>query len=489
MLSEMEKKVLVIGSGIAGLAAAVRLRIKGYEVHVFEKNAYPGGKLTVLESNGFRFDAGPSVFTLPELVTELFELAGKSPKNYFDYIRHPVSAKYFWNDGTIFTAPASKELFIKAASEQFDEPKENIRKYLNDSERKFLISKPVFLDKSVHLKKNYFSKEYLKSYPALVTMDIFKSLHKTNKKFIRHPKLVQILDKFASYIGSDPYRTPGIMSLMTHLEITEGIYFPKNGMHDITQSIYRLGKEIGVHFHFNAAVEKIETEGNRAIGIVVNGEFISGDLIFSGTDVHFTHQHLLKEQKLPKSVLQERSSSVVVFYWGINRKFEELDLHNMFYPDNYTSEFDGIFSKGKIIDDASVYIHRSCEIVKSDAPEGMENWFVMLMTPSDTELVKDSDISLYRNIAISKLNRILKIDLEKYIVFEDYLSPKRIEKKTNSFQGALHGISSNSVFSFFKRHSNFSKSYKNLYFVGGSVHPGGGIPQCLHSAKLATEHV
>lgn len=483
------KKAAVIGSGIGGLATAIRLRVKGYEVHVFEKNSYPGGKLTVLESNGFRFDAGPSVFTLPHLVTELFELAGKKPEDYFQYIRHDVSTKYFWNDGTIFTAPASKEKFIEAASQQFDEPKENLRKYLKDSERKFRVSKPVFLEKSVHLKKNYFSKEYLKSYPYLVGMDIFKSLHRTNKKFIRNPKLVQVLNKFASYIGSDPYRTPGIMSLMPHLEITEGVYFPKNGMHDITQSICQLGKDIGIHFHFHSPVEKIETDGKRVTGVVVNGESFEYDLIFSGTDAHFAHKHLLKEKKLPKSVLQERSSSVVVFYWGINRKFEELDLHNMFYPDDYAAEFEGIFSTGKIIRDASVYVHRSCEIVKSDAPEGMENWFVMIMTPSDTKVIDDGAVSQIRNITVEKLNRILKTDLEQHIVFEDHLSPRLIEERTNSYQGALHGISSNSVFSFFKRHSNFSRSHKNLYFVGGSTHPGGGIPQCLHSAIIATEHV
>lgn len=483
------KKAVIIGSGIGGLATAVRLKLKGFDVHVFEKNDYPGGKLTVLEADGFRFDAGPSVFTLPDLVTELFELAGKNPTDYFEYIKHPVSAKYFWNDGTVFEAPASKEAFIEVASQQFDEPLQHIRDYLADSERKYRISQPVFLEKSVHLKKNYISRAYLKSYPALIGMDIFKSLHTTNKKFIRHPKLVQVLDKFASYIGSDPYRTPGIMSLMPHLEITEGVFFPKNGMHDITNSIYQLGKDIGVQFHFRSPVEKIVTEGKRATGIIVDGTFIASDIIFSGSDVHFTHQHLLEEKKLPVSVLQERSSSVVVFYWGINRKFPELDLHNMFYPDDYAAEFRGIFSTGKVIDDASVYIHRSCEVVNSDAPEGMENWFVMIMTPSDTNKIDEAAVARIRKNTIEKLNKILITDLEQHIVFEDYLSPRLIEEKTNSYQGALHGISSNSAFSFFKRHSNFSKSYKNLYFVGGSTHPGGGIPQCLHSAKIATEHV
>lgn len=483
------KKVIIIGSGIGGLATAIRMCIKGYDIHVFEKNDYPGGKLTTLESNGFRFDAGPSVFTLPQLITELFELAGKNPNDYFQYIRHPVSAKYFWNDGTIFEAPAGKDSFIEAASQQFGEPKQNISSYLKDSERKFRVTKPVFLEKSVHLRKNYFSWDYLKSYPYLIGMDIFKSLNQTNKKYIRHPKLVQVLDKFASYIGSDPYRTPGIMSLMPHLEITEGIYFPKNGMHDITRSLYQLATDIGVIFHFQSPVEEIETNGNHVTGVVSNKKSIQGDLFFSGTDVHFTHKHLLKEKKLPKSVLQERSSSVVVFYWGINKKFEELDLHNMFYPDDYASEFKGIFSAGKVIRDASIYVHRSCEIVKSDAPEGMENWFVMIMTPSDTTSVNESAIDEIRKNTIEKLNRILKTNLEQHIVFEDYLSPRLIEEKTNSYQGALHGISSNSAFSFFKRHSNFSGSYKNLYFVGGSTHPGGGIPLCLYSAKIATEHV
>lgn len=483
------KKAVIIGSGIGGLATAIRLQLKGFDVHVFEKNDYPGGKLTVLEADGFRFDAGPSVFTLPDLVTELFELAGKNPADYFEYIQHPVSAKYFWNDGTVFEAPANKEAFIEAAAQQFGESQQHLRKYLDDSERKYRISKPVFLDKSVHLKKNYFSRAYLKSYPALVGMDIFKSLHATNKKFIQHPKLVQVLDKFASYIGSDPYRTPGIMSLMPHLEITEGVFFPKNGMHDITNSIYQLGKDIGVQFHFRSPVEKIVTAGKRATGVIVDGTCIASDLVFSGTDVHFAHQQLLEEKKLPASVLQERSSSVVVFYWGINRKFPELDLHNMFYPDDYAAEFNGIFSTGKVIDDASVYIHRSCEVVKADAPEGMENWFVMIMTPSDTQQVNDTVIAQIRRNTIAKLNKILSTDLEQHIVFEDHLSPRLIEEKTNSYQGALHGISSNSAFSFFKRHSNFSKSYKNLYFVGGSTHPGGGIPQCLHSAKIATEHV
>lgn len=227
------KNCCVIGSGIGGIATAIRLKVKGYDVHVFEKNNYIGGKITVLESNGFRFDTGPSVFTLPQLVTELFTVANKNPNDYFDYQKHPIAANYFWNDGTVFTCPADTKSFVEAAFKQFNEPKENTTSYLSDSKRKYDIAKPVFLDKSIHKRKNYFSKTYLKSYSRLLGLDIFKSLHRTNKGYIKHPKLVQVMDKFASYIGSDPYRTPGIMSLMSSIEISEGIYFPKKGMHEI----------------------------------------------------------------------------------------------------------------------------------------------------------------------------------------------------------------------------------------------------------------
>lgn len=484
----MAKRALVIGSGIAGIAAAIRLRVKGYEVTVFEKNSYPGGKLTVVEGNGFRFDAGPSVFTLPELVTELFELAGKNYKEYFDYRRHPISAHYFWNDGTIFRAPGYKDAFVQAAHQAFDVSAEKIDRYLSNSERKYRITRPVFLEKSLHAMRNYFSGLYLRSYPKLLGLDLLKSLHTTNKKAVGNEKLVNVLDKFACYNGSSPYQTSGIMTLMPHLEITLGTYFPVGGMHAITNSLVRLSHDLGIEFRYNEQVERILTTGKRATGIRTNGVDHSGDVVICNSDVYFAHKYLLQTRKAPKAVSHERSSSVVVFYWGIQDQFPQLDLHNLFYPDDYAGEFDALFSSKTVFEEPSIYIHRSCHIEKADAPEGCENWFVMLMVPSEPSLIDSNCIEQLRTFTISKLDRVLKTDLRSRIVFEDVLDPLKIEQRTHSYKGALHGTSSNSIFSTFLRHSNFSKSYKNLFFVGGSSHPGGGIPLCLLSAKIATEH-
>lgn len=485
----MQKKAIVIGSGIAGIATAIRLKVKGYEVTIFEKNNYTGGKITVVEKNGFRFDAGPSVFTLPELVLELFQLAGKNPNDYFNYVRHSVSSNYFWNDGTRFSAPGTKSEFIEKASVFFDEPSLKISKYLTESERKYAITRPVFLEKSLHQLKNYRSKIYIKSYLKLLGLDIFKSLHQTNKKHIKNPKLVQIFDKFACYNGSSPFQTSGVMSLMPHLEITLGTFFPTDGMHSISQSLTRLCEDLGIQIELNTEVTKIVTQHKKATGIEVNDQFIPADVIISNSDVHFTHTQLLNTPKPPKAIHCERSSSVVVFYWGMNKAFKELDLHNMFFPDDYAAEFKSIFDKKELYDDPSIYIHKSCEIVKTDAPEGKENWFVMIMVPSEPEKITRIKIEQLKEIVAQKLSRILNTSIHELIAEEEILSPQLIEQKTYSYKGALHGTSSNSIFSAFLRHSNFSNSYKNLFFVGGSSHPGGGIPLCLLSAKIATENV
>ncbi len=484
----MSKKAIVIGSGIAGIAAAIRLKVKGYDVAIYEKNEYTGGKISLIEKDGFRFDAGPSVFTLPQLVLELFELAGKNPKDYFEYVRHSVSCNYFWNDGTTFSAPGNKESFIESAAKHFNEPATNLKNYFAQSERKFNITRPVFLEKSLHRKRNYVSKIYLKSYPHLIGLDILKSLNAANKRKINHPKLVQIFDKFACYNGSSPYKTSGVMSLMPHLEVTVGTFFPKEGMHAISQSLTKLCRDLGIEIHLNKEVTKIVNNHHHVTGIEIANEFISADLVVSNSDVYFTHKNLLNSKNPPKAIEQERSSSVVVFYWGVDQTFKQLDLHNMFFSDNYQDEFKAIFDSKTMYSDPSIYIHKSCEVVKSDAPTGKENWFVMIMVPSEPKLLDDEKLKVLRTRVISKLDKLLNVDLAPLISVEEILTPQLIEQKTNSYKGALHGTSSNSIFSAFLRHSNFSKTYNNLYFVGGSAHPGGGIPLCLLSAKIATEH-
>ena len=239
----------------------------------------------------------------------------------------------------------------------------------------------------------------------------------------------------------------------------------------------------------NTEVSSILTEGKKVNGIQAGEKQILADLVVSNSDVYFTHKQLLKSKKPPKAIQCERSSSVVVFYWGINSEFPQLDLHNMFFSNEYSEEFDAIFQRKVLSKDPSIYVHKSCKIVPSDAPPGKENWFVMLMVPSEPSIIDDDFIAKLRAKTIERLSQQLGTEIEPLIEVEEMLTPQLIQDKTYSYKGALHGTSSNSLFSAFLRHSNFSKSYKNLFFVGGSSHPGGGIPLCLLSAKIATENV
>ncbi|MDC3219881.1 phytoene desaturase family protein, partial [Saprospiraceae bacterium] len=477
-------------SGIAGIATSIRLRKKGYNVDVFEANNYPGGKLTSFIKNGFRFDAGPSLLTMPNLVEELFELFEEDASQYFQYKKKEVVCNYFWEDGTIFSVDADAQKFAKDASKKFGVAEGKITNYLNRSRKKYELTAPIFLEKSLHQSSTYFSKETLRSFLQLGSMDIMNNLNYLNKKSFQEPHLVQMFNRYATYNGSSPYKTPGIMSMIPHLELHLGTFFPKGGMQNITNSLYELATKKGVNFHFSKRVKRILIENKRAIGIETEQETVRADLVISNMDIFPSYKKLMPDEKHPEQTLkQERSSSALIFYWGINRIFPELDLHNILFSKNYKDEFKTIFEKKNISDDPTIYINITCKEEKNDAPKGSENWFVMVNTPGDYGQNWEKIIALTKQQILKKIKRTLGVSIEKWIVTEEILNPKLIEKKTSSYRGSLYGAASNSKFAAFLRHPNFSQKIKNLYFCGGSVHPGGGIPLCLLSAKIVADQI
>ena len=481
-------KAIVIGAGIAGIAAALRLRALGMEVDVFESNDYPGGKLHAFELAGYRFDAGPSLFTMPELVTELFQLFGESSEDYFEYSRKDLVCNYFWEDGIRFTVNSDREIFAKEAADKFGIEALSLLAYLKKSQKKYELTAPIFLEKSLHKVSTYLSRDTLKALLQMSDMGIFTNLNTLNLSEIKEPHLVQLFNRYATYNGSSPYRTPGIMSMIPHLELHLGTYFPKNGMHSITTSLYQLAVKQGIQFNFNCKVERILVENHRTIGIRANDTDYFADNIVSNMDIYSTYKKLLPEESHPERTLsQERSSSAVIFYWGVKKSIPELDLHNIFFSGNYPEEFVHIFDHKTLFEDPTIYINITSKENHSDAPSGCENWFVMINAPGDYGQNWVELVSQARQNIIEKLNRLLGIDLESFIEVEDVLTPPIIEKRTSSYRGALYGAASNSKFAAFLRHPNFSSTLKNLYFVGGSVHPGGGIPLCLLSAKITSE--
>ena len=481
---------LVIGAGIGGIATSLRLRKKGYDVTVLEANNYHGGKLHAIEQDGYRFDLGPSLFTMPHLVTELFELYGEDSQKYFQFKQKEVICNYFWEDGHTFSVTSDSQKFVLDAAQSFLEQPQKIESYLQRNQKKYDLTAGLFLEKSLHKLSTYLSIQTINSILQIGSLHINESLDSVNKKYFKNPKLVQLFNRYATYNGSSPYKTPGIMSMIPHLEMHYGTFFPKGGMHQISTSLYEFAKEQGVNFKLGQPVESIIVKNKRAVGAISNKKRHDAQIVVSNMDVFPTYKKLLKDQPYPKKTLeQERSSSALIFYWGISKEFPQLDLHNILFTESYPMEFNALFEKKTLYKDPTIYINITAKEEARDAPEGHENWFVMINAPGNYGQDWDTLKKEARKNIVSKINSVLKTNIEEFITTEFILDPVGIENNTSSYRGALYGAASNDKFAAFLRHPNFSRSIKNLYFCGGSVHPGGGIPLSLLSAKIVSDLV
>ena len=482
---------IIVGAGIAGLATSIRFALKGYDVSVFEANDKAGGKLGELRIEGFRFDTGPSLFTMPQYVDELFELAGKNPRDYFKYGKLNEICRYFYEDGLRLNAYADINLFAAEIEEKTNAKSEEIHHFLKKSEKIYQVINKVFLQRSLHKVKSYLHWDTLKSFLNFGKIDAFRTQSSANCAVFSDERVTQLFNRYATYNGSNPFQAPATLNVIPHFEYGFGAFLPNDGMYAIVNALVKLAKELGVQFNFNSNVEEIvykKSSREKVEGIRCNGNFLKADVVVSNLDIYFTYSKLLKNFPAPKKILaQQRSSSALIFYWGIKGTFPELDVHNIFFSKKYEEEFDHIWKQKSISQDPTVYVNITSKLNKTDAPLDCENWFVMINVPANEGQDWEELISTAKVNILKKLNRILNIDVEHLIISEQILDPIKIEHNTGSYQGSLYGNSSNNQFAAFLRHPNFSSKIDNLYFCGGSVHPGGGIPLALLSAKIVDD--
>lgn len=482
-------KIGVVGSGVAGMASAIRMAIKGYDVHLFEQSNVVGGKLNQLVGKGYRFDTGPSLFTLPQLLDELFTAAGKDVSAYIKYSRLDVVTRYFYPDGSVLNAKADPEAFANECNTVFGEPTGNILTYLEESKQLFDLTANLFIFSPFPSSKIFSSPEAKQLAKNPRKLRAFTTMHKVNKRSFADKRIVQFFDRYATYNGSNPYKAPGTLTMIPHLEHNIGAFFPEKGMRQISAALEALARDVGVTFHFSSAVERIIAGKEGVTGLRVNGKDMLFDVVVNDTDIFYAYPNLMPSKKLPWLYKQQQpSTSAMIFYWGVKATHAQLELHNILFSENYRNEFEEM-ERGRISNDPTVYIFISSKQVLSDAPDGCENWFTMINVPHDTGQNWPKLVEECRTTIQAKIRAMLGIDLKPLIEFEQVLDPPTIARTTSSFGGSLYGISSNGMMAAFSRHPNHRKSIPGLYFVGGSVHPGGGIPLCLASAKIVDDMV
>ncbi|MEM0993452.1 MAG: 1-hydroxycarotenoid 3,4-desaturase CrtD, partial [Bacteroidota bacterium] len=419
-------KVGIIGAGIAGIASSIRMAARGYEVDVYEANDYPGGKLSQFQVGDYRFDAGPSLFTMPSYVEELFRLAKRDIKDYFEYERLEVVCEYFWEDQTRITAFAEQAAFAQEVEEKLDIPAQKVLDLLTDSAYKYEVTGKIFLEKSLHQLSTWLNPSTVKAMLKIPTLDLFNTMNKVNEKRLQHPKLVQLFNRYATYNGSNPYKTPGLLNIIPHFEYGFGAYFPKGGMYAITNSLFRLAEDLGVRFHFGQKVEEIVVKYKKASALKVNGTLLHFDRTISNMDVFHAYRKLLPNETHPHRILkQPKSTSALIFYWGIQKSFPELDVHNILFSEDYETEF-AKMEAGEIYHDPTVYINITSKKNPVDAPKNCENWFTMINVPCNSGQNWEDLIQNAKQNMLAKIERTLGVDVAPLIACEALLDPRTI---------------------------------------------------------------
>ncbi|MFN3529170.1 MAG: phytoene desaturase family protein [Bacteroidia bacterium] len=479
--------VAVIGGGVAGLAIAARLASSGYGVTLFESAPEAGGKLTDERIDGFRFDNGPSLFTMPELLEALFEECGKDLSDYLEYHALDLVTRYFYPEGTRLDAWSDPKRFALELEEQLGEPASRVERYLKRARLMYETTSPVFLFKSLNDWSNLLRFSTFLKVLKLPWLGAHTSMHQFNKKWFKHNRTVQLFDRFATYNGSDPYRAPATLNLISYIEHGKGAFYPKGGMIAIRDALVKLNLELGVQFRFNTKVDRFFIHQRKIKGLTIGKEREVFNKVVSAVDITQVNQHMYpRNARFARKRPQELSTSALIFHWGMKGDFQELDLHNIFFSSNYHREFQYL-RRGKIANDPTIYVYVSSKLNAADAPQAHENWFVMVNTPPHKDQNWEEYVAAVRTYALKHLGEVLKRDLAPLLVCETITTPEDLERKTGSVGGAIYGPASNSKWSAFLRQSNKHAKIEGLYFVGGSVHPGGGIPLCLLSAAITAD--
>jgi len=478
-------KIAVIGSGIGGLSIAGILASKGHIVEVYEKNETIGGKMNEIRAEGFRFDTGPSLLTMPYLLENFFNECREDIEDHLELIPLDPVCKYFYQDGIVFNNFEDRQdtmkeirLFSKDDAESYSEFLDRAADLYEKTADAFIFN-PLYSLKDLR-KLDLFS---------FFGIDAFSSVaDKVDEKF-ESEYLRKFFKRFTTYNGSSPYQAPATLNVIPHVELNQGGFYVKGGMYKVAESLYRVAEKNGVSFHFNSPVTSIVVKEGNASGLrISDGRQINADLVVANSDATETIANLIPDEdirssKKKKATSIEPSCSGFVLLLGLNHQYEQLVHHNIFFSEDYEYEFKQIFNEKVMPDDPTIYIANTSFSDPSHAPENGSNLFILVNAPYLSDSYNwDAQTVSYGDKIINELEARGLNGLSDHILYREHISPKDIYTKYLSNKGSIYGTSSNNLFSAFVRPRNKSRNIGKLYLVGGSTHPGGGIPLVVQSA-------
>jgi len=486
-----DEPIVVVGGGIGGLSAAINLATDGQRVILLEQNAQVGGKMAQWESDGFRFDMGPSVITMPHVFEALFARAGRELREYLQLEPLDPLTRYFYRDGTVLDVTPDLTQMARQIEDIEPHDVEGYFAYLSYIARLYRLTSPTFI-----FSEPPSWRSFLKFSPAdALKIDGLRTMHQAIKGFVKSPHLQQLFGRFATYVGASPYIAPATLNVIAHVELVGGVWYPEGGIYSVARAMEILATELGVEIRTQSPVQEICVQNGRVNGVMLqDGTEIKTRSVVANVDVATVYEKLIapphrETERVNQLAERERSCSGFVMLLGVEGEYAQLTHHNIFFSQDYEREFDDIFEREVPPDDPTIYISITSKSNPAHAPTGHENWFVLINAPALSDKYDwDANRDHYRQVVLDKL-AAQGIDVRNCIKTERVLTPIELEQMTGARQGALYGASSNSRWAAFRRPHNRAGDIKGLYFAGGTTHPGGGVPMVTLSGKLAAQLV
>ncbi|MBE2197092.1 MAG: phytoene desaturase [Anaerolinea sp.] len=480
----MNKPILIIGAGIGGLSAAIRLAAAGRRVIMYEKNAQVGGKMAQIVADGFRWDTGPSVITMRHVLEELFSAAGRRLDDYLTLLPVEPLTRYFYPDGFVFDATRDLAQMAAQIAQLDGRDVEGYLAYLAYAARIHRITGPVFIYDQPPTPRSFLRVPVREWFQVDGTRTMAQAIN----GFVKSPHLRQLLGRFATYVGASPYLAPATLNVIAHVELTGGVWYPQGGIYQIAAALERLARELGVEIVTGVGVRRILVRMGRVVGATLTDDtVVATDIVLSNLDVTTTYRQLLPGHAYRPPL--EPSCSGFIMLLGVRGETPGLAHHNIFFSRDYPAEFDAIFRQGMPPDDPTIYVAITSKTDPDHAPPGHENWFVLVNAPSLGDRYDwETKGAAYRDVALARLADH-GVDIGARIVAERIWTPQDLERHTGAWRGALYGQSSHGKLAAFKRPHNRAQDVRGLYFAGGTTHPGGGVPMVTLSGKVAAEMI
>lgn len=472
------KKVIIIGGGLGGLSSAVTLAHAGFQVQLYEQNSHLGGKLMPVSLGNYSFDFGPNTITMPHVFKGIIEQTGEHSEDYFEFLSLKSHTRNFFPDGSSIEFSADPEMMMSEIANVSETDAANYPQFLKEIDRLYRLSERYFFPATFKSWRDYLSPSLgsalLRVRPAETMAHFFK-------RYFSNPNLLQALGRYATYIGSSPYKAPATFAMIAHLELAEGVYYTKGGNVRIAEAFAAVARKYGAVLQTETAVKRIQVLDGQAYGVeLADGEKIEADVVILNGDLLSMYPELV-EQKLRPSFSDEKASrfepsiSAFVITAGLTEYAPELKHHNVFFSGDYPQEFADLFDEQCYSNEPTVYVSNSSFTDPTVSPDG-SNLFILVNAPA---LTKDGQLQIDPEQYKERIYDFLEsygIEIRSRLAVEKIFTPSFIKDKFGSWRGALYGPSSHKKADAFLRPANASSDISNLYFIGGSTHPGGGSP-------------